>query len=106
MHIQAFVVLMKKTFRRERATESDGLPELMVRSIVLAITLAGLAAASVWSILAGLADYWARQFTVTGTERALALTPWQAAYYVQLALLIADDDPQVASDAIATRRRH
>ena len=72
----------------------------MVRSIVLAIALAGLAAASAWSILVGGADYWARQFTVAGTEKALALTPWQAAYDVQLALLISDDNPQRASEAL------
>src|ERR1035441_886637 len=72
----------------------------MVRSLVLAIALAGLAAASVWSILVGWADYSARQLTVAGTEKALALTPWQAAYYVQLAALISDDDPRRASEAL------
>jgi tetratricopeptide (TPR) repeat protein len=71
-----------------------------VRSIVLAIALAGLAAASAWSILVGWADYWARQLTVAATEKALALTPWQAAYYVQLAILISDDDPKRASEAL------
>jgi hypothetical protein len=71
-----------------------------VRSIGLAIVLGGLAAASAWSILVGYADYWARQITVAATERALALTPWQAAYHVQLAVLISDDDPQLASAAL------
>lgn len=72
----------------------------VVRSVVLALALAGLAAASAWSILIGWADYWARQLTVAATERALALTPWQAAYYVQLAVLISDDDPKRASEAL------
>lgn len=72
----------------------------MVRSLVLAIALAGLAAASAWSILVGWADYSARRLTVAGTEKALALTPWQAAYYVQLAALISDDDPKMASEAL------
>ena len=72
----------------------------MVRSVVLAIAFAGLTAVSVWSILAGWADYWARQFSVAGTEKALALTPWQAAYDVQLAILISDDNPKRASAAL------
>ena len=72
----------------------------VVRSIVLAIALAGLAVASAWSILVGLADYWEQRQTVAATEKALALTPWQAAYYVQLAVLLSDDDPKMASEAL------
>jgi len=73
---------------------------VVVRSLVLAIAFAGLVAASAWSVLVGLADYWARQLTVASTKKALALTPWQAPYHVQLALLISDDDPQRASAAL------
>src|ERR1035441_10400381 len=72
----------------------------VMRSSGLAIALTGLAAASTWSILVGWADYWARQLNVAATEKALALTPWQAAYYVQLAILISDDDPKRASEAL------
>jgi tetratricopeptide (TPR) repeat protein len=72
----------------------------VMRSTVLAIALTGLAAASTWSILVGWADYWARQLTVAATEKALALTPWQAGYYFQLAILISDDDPKRASEAL------
>src|ERR1039458_4740510 len=72
----------------------------MVRSLVLAIALAGLAVLRQRRILVGWADYSARQLTVAGTEKALALTPWQAAYYVQLAALISDDDPRRASEAL------
>jgi hypothetical protein len=71
----------------------------IVRSIFRTIAFVGLAAASVWSIRVGWADYWARQATVATTEKALALTPWQASYYVQLAVLISDDDPKRASAA-------
>src|SRR5208282_3538262 len=46
------------------------------------------------------ADYWVRKLTVDGTEKALALTPWQASYYVQLAVLISDDDPKRAFEAL------
>jgi len=72
----------------------------LLRSIVLTVAITGLAAASAWSILAGWADYQARQLTVLGTEKALALTPGQAAYYVQLAILISDDNPKRASEAL------
>jgi len=72
----------------------------LVRSGILATALAGLVAASAWSILIGWADYWARKETVAATEKALALTPWQAGYYVNLALLISDDDPKRASAAL------
>ena len=72
----------------------------LVHSSVLAVASAGLAAASVWSVLTGWADYCVRQVTVASTEKALALTPGQAAYYVQLAILISDDDPKRASEAL------
>jgi len=85
---------------RSRSFVPHSLSADMVRSVVLAIALAGLAAASAWSILIGCADYSARLLTVAGTEKALALTPWQAAYYVQLAALISDDDPKRASEAL------
>ena len=72
----------------------------IVRSIVWTIAFVGLAAASAWSIRVGCADYWARQLTVAAIEKALALTPGQASYYVQLAVLISDDDPKRASEAL------
>lgn len=72
----------------------------LVRSGVLAIAFAGLVAASAWSILVGWADYWAQQETVAATERALALTPWRAGYYVNLALLISDDNSKKAFEAL------
>jgi tetratricopeptide (TPR) repeat protein len=72
----------------------------LVRFGALAIALAGLAAAAAWSVRVGWADYWARQFTVAATEKALALTPGQASYYVQLAVLRSDDDPKRAFEAL------
>ena len=42
--------------------------------------VAGFGAASAWSVRAAWADYWFRQETVGGTEKAIAVTPGQAAY--------------------------
>jgi tetratricopeptide (TPR) repeat protein len=61
---------------------------------------AGLAAAAAWSILAGWADYWARKRTLAGSERAIAFTPGQAAYYYQFAALASDTDPKGALTAL------
>jgi hypothetical protein len=71
-----------------------------VRTVALVAATVGLAAAAGWSILIGFADYWARRETVASTEKAIALTPWQSAYYAQLAILLSDDDPQKASEAL------
>jgi hypothetical protein len=62
--------------------------------------VAGCGAAAVWSVRAGLADYWGSQETVAGTERAIALTPGQALYHYRLAVLLADDNPHKSTAAL------
>ncbi len=73
---------------------------LVLRPIILTVAFGALAAASAWSILTGLADYWARQMTLASAEKALALSPQQSAYYSELAVLLADDDPKRSSAAL------
>lgn len=72
----------------------------LMRPIILVIASAALLAAAGWSILVGWADFWAQQLTLAGTEKALAATPWQSVYHIQLALLVSDDDPKRASEAL------
>jgi hypothetical protein len=72
----------------------------IVRFLAIAIVAAGFAAAAVWSVRLGWADYWFRKETLAGTERALAITPGQAAYYYRLALLSSDDSPARAIEAL------
>lgn len=72
----------------------------IARCLVTAIAAGAFGAAAWWSVRVGWADSWARRETVAGTERALAVTPDQAAYYVRLAALVADDDPQRAARAL------
>jgi hypothetical protein len=70
------------------------------RFLALAAALAGLAAAAGWCIRVGWADYWAREQTVAGTEKALRATPDQAAYYVQLAALVSENNPARSTEAL------
>jgi hypothetical protein len=72
----------------------------MARLLAIAIAAAGLAAAAVWSLDLGWADYWFRKETLAGTEKALAITPGQAAYYYRLAILSSDDHPARAIEAL------
>jgi len=72
----------------------------MARFLAIAIVAAGFAAAAVWSVRLGWADYWFRKETLAGTEKALAITPGQAAYYYRLALLSSDDHPARAIEAL------
>jgi len=71
-----------------------------MRPLVLTVALAAFALASAWSVRVGIADYWARQATVTATDKALALAPWRSDYYVQLAVLLSDDNPKESSQAL------
>jgi hypothetical protein len=70
------------------------------RFLTIAIAAAGFAAAGVWSVRLGWADYWFRRETLAGTQKALAITPGQAAYYYRLALLSSDDHPATAVEAL------
>ena len=70
------------------------------RFLTIAIAAAGFAAAGVWSVRLGWADYWFRKETLAGTQKALAITPGQAAYYYRLALLASDDHPARAVEAL------
>ena len=72
----------------------------IVRFLAIAVAAAGFAAAAVWSVRVGWADYWFRQETLAGTEKALAITPGQADYYHRLALLSSDDAPVRAIEAL------
>jgi tetratricopeptide (TPR) repeat protein len=72
----------------------------ILRMALWAASVAGLTAAAAWSVRLGRADAWFRTETVAGTERALSLTPEQAAYSVRLALLVSDDDPARAEAAL------
>ena len=70
------------------------------RFLTISIAAAGFAAAGVWSVRLGWADYWFRRGTLAGTQKALAITPGQAAYYYRLALLSSDDHPATAVEAL------
>jgi len=70
------------------------------RFLTISIAAAGFAAAGVWSVRLGWADYWFRRETLAGTQKALAITPGQAAYYYRLALLASDDHPARAVEAL------
>jgi len=72
----------------------------IARFLTIAIAAAGFAAAAVWSVRLGWADYWFRQETLKGTEKAISVTPGQAAYYYRLALLSSDDNPAKAIGAL------
>ena len=72
----------------------------IARFLAIAIAAAGFAAAAVWSVRLGWSDYWFRKESVAGTEKALAVTPGQAAYYNRLALLTSEDHPARAIAAL------
>jgi len=76
----------------------DGMKTALV--IPALALLAGLAAAGTWSVRIGLADAWARQETIAATNCAIALVPDAAEYRIQLAELSADENPQVAEEAL------
>ncbi len=71
-----------------------------MRVIPISVILAALVVAGAWSVRVGLADYRIREKTFAGTEQAIGLAPDNAEYTAQLALLIADDDPQKAGDVL------
>ena len=66
----------------------------------VAAAVAGLIAASIWSIRVGAADYRMRQETVGAAHQAIALTPDQSEYYARLAWLASGDDPGTAKAAL------
>jgi tetratricopeptide (TPR) repeat protein len=70
-----------------------------LRSIWLCMTLGGFAAAAVWSVRLGSADYWFQQQTAPATRKAIALTPGQTDYYLRLALL-ADANDRTATELL------
>ncbi len=72
----------------------------LFRFLSIAIAAVGFAAAAVWSIRLGQADYWFRQETLAGTAKAITILPGQAAYYHRLALLSSDDAPARAVEAL------
>src|SRR5450432_1438886 len=72
----------------------------LARFVPAGMVLAGLASASVWSVREGWSDYQARQKSIAGTEQAIALTPDNATYSVQLAALTFREDPERAKAAL------
>ena len=72
----------------------------IVRVFLFAAMLIGFGASSAWSVRLACADYWFRQQTLRGTEKALAFTPGQADYYVRLALLESGDNKPAAMEAL------
>jgi len=66
----------------------------------VALILAGMAAAGVWTVRVACADWQSRAETVTGLERAIELTPDQAEYYARLAAAVSVDDPAKATKAL------
>src|ERR1035437_7950766 len=65
--------------------------------VAVGLLVVGLGAAAVWSVRVGVADYWARQETVAGMEKAVAITPGEASYHVLLGLRVGEDDSGRAS---------
>src|ERR1017187_9744674 len=72
----------------------------LTRFILFPAMVVGFAAASAWCVRLACADYWFRQQTVQGTEKALEFTPGQAEYYVRLALLDPDEKSRTAMEAL------
>jgi tetratricopeptide (TPR) repeat protein len=70
------------------------------RWLVIAAAVGGFGVAGWWSARLGWADYWSRQDTVAGTEKALAAMPDQAEYHVRLAALLADENPRRAVEEL------
>ena len=66
------------------------------RHILTAVATVAFGAAGWWSARMAWADYEARQETVSGTERAIAVMPGNGEYYARLAALTADRDPKRA----------
>lgn len=71
-----------------------------MRRAVTALALLVFAAGAAWSVRAGLADYWARQGSIAGAERAAALATDHAAWQILLAILVADTDSGRATSAL------
>jgi hypothetical protein len=72
----------------------------MIRNGVTALALLVFAASTVWSVRTGLADYWGRQGSIAGAERAAAIAPDNAVWQILLAILVADSDPGWANRAL------
>ena len=73
---------------------------MVMRFVLFPAMLLGFGAASVWSVRLACADYWFRQGTVGGTEKAIRFTPGQADYYIRLALLEPDENSPKATEAL------
>ncbi len=72
----------------------------VIRVVVFPAVLVGFTAASAWSVRLAFADYWFRQQTVQGIERALAWTPGQADCYVRLAFLTSGENRPSTTHAL------
>jgi tetratricopeptide (TPR) repeat protein len=77
------------------------MPRHPERWIAAIAAVAGCGVSAVWSVRAGLADYWAQKETSAATERAIALAPGQAVYCYRLAVLLADRDPARSNDLLS-----
>jgi hypothetical protein len=75
-------------------------PTSWINILPVAGAVAGLIAASTWSIRVGAADYRMQQETVGAAQQAIALTPDQSECYARLAWLASGDDPRTAKAAL------
>lgn len=72
----------------------------MMRKGATALGLLVFAAGTAWSVRAGLADYWGRQGSIAGAERAAELSPDDAVWQILQAVLVADSDPNRATRSL------
>jgi tetratricopeptide (TPR) repeat protein len=74
----------------------------LTAAVPLAALVSALALAAAWTVRAGWSDLRFQEQTLPATERAIALTPGQESDWVRLALLVSDDDPARAIEALET----
>jgi len=72
----------------------------IARFLAFAMVAASFTVGALWSVRLGRADYWFRKQTLPATEKAVSITPDQAAYYYRLALLSSDDNPARSIEAL------
>ena len=71
-----------------------------IRALALAAALIGSGVGIAWSVRLAIADYWFRKETPQATQKAIDWTPGRADYHVRLALLVGEDHPSEAIEAL------
>jgi tetratricopeptide (TPR) repeat protein len=69
-------------------------------AVLTIAALGGMGVAAVWTVRAAVADYEAGRETTAATEKAISWMPNEAAHYFRLALLVSDEQPERAIDAL------